>query len=381
MMEFANGIKIARAKCRAEEFTGLLSKKTFKMPDRTRGYPLIDMVGGKSKAAQDKRFKFDPEESEFGYPDTCSAKREFALLIPSTNTTMESELWSIICKNQDEGTLNCVGLHTTNVTTAKPQVSNAEEVAQYKEQFLGSLGTAVQQALHAEPEYLIMGMSMEHILHGLENAKEPFEKITQFSKGLGCASWHEAAKTALTKLGARKISVLTPFDKSGMDSAKLFFEDMGFEVENIVGMACASAIDIAHVPDKLKIEVIKEELLYCTEPKNGGGCASTTKRKVDAIVQCGTNFSLCQVAETLEPEVEIPILGITATLFWYALRETGIDAKLVGGGDLPAFFGPPITGEQRQSARLSRSRVLLGQREPASPASAHRHPSQHGAAL
>ena len=50
-------------------------------------------------------------------------------------------------------------------------------------------------------------------------------------------------------------------------------------------------------------------------------------------------------------------------------------------GDLPAFFGPPITGEQRQSAWLSRCRVLLGQREPASPASAHRHPSQHGAAL
>ena len=51
------------------------------------------------------------------------------------------------------------------------------------------------------------------------------------------------------------------------------------------------------------------------------------------------------------------------------------------GPDLPAFFGPPITGEQGQSAWLSRSRVLLGQREPASPASAHRHPSQHGAAL
>ena len=54
---------------------------------------------------------------------------------------------------------------------------------------------------------------------------------------------------------------------------------------------------------------------------------------------------------------------------------------LLQAPDLPAFFGPPITGEQRQSAWLSRSRVLLGQREPASPASAHRHPSQHGAAL
>ena len=51
------------------------------------------------------------------------------------------------------------------------------------------------------------------------------------------------------------------------------------------------------------------------------------------------------------------------------------------GRDLPVFFGPPITGEQRQSAWLSRSGVLLGQREPASPASAHRHPSRHGAAL
>ena len=54
-------------------------------------------------------------------------------------------------------------------------------------------------------------------------------------------------------------------------------------------------------------------------------------------------------------------------------EELGLSTR---PSDLPAFFGPPITGEQRQSAWLSRSRVLLGQREPASPASAHRHPSQ-----
>ena len=63
------------------------------------------------------------------------------------------------------------------------------------------------------------------------------------------------------------------------------------------------------------------------------------------------------------------------------IREVQKLGEELKSGDLPAFFGPPITGEQRQSAWLSRSRVLLGQREPASPASAHRHPSQHGAAL
>ena len=65
---------------------------------------------------------------------------------------------------------------------------------------------------------------------------------------------------------------------------------------------------------------------------------------------------------------------------WYQ-QEFSNEVGPLTNPDLPAFFGPPITGEQRQSAWLSRSRVLLGQREPASPASAHRHPSQHGAAL
>ena len=37
--------------------------------------------------------------------------------------------------------------------------------------------------------------------------------------------------------------------------------------------------------------------------------------------------------------------------------------------DLPAFFGPVITGEQRQLKFVVRLRVLPGQREPALPAS------------
>ena len=44
--------------------------------------------------------------------------------------------------------------------------------------------------------------------------------------------------------------------------------------------------------------------------------------------------------------------------------------------DLPAFFGPVITGEQRQLKVVVRLRVLPGQRAPAMPARALRHPSQ-----
>ncbi|MCA1655740.1 MAG: hypothetical protein LC635_04720 [Pseudonocardiaceae bacterium] len=47
---------------------------------------------------------------------------------------------------------------------------------------------------------------------------------------------------------------------------------------------------------------------------------------------CGTNMSLIQVAERLEPLLGIPIIGIDATTFWYALRENGFAHPLRAAG-------------------------------------------------
>ncbi|MDW3095015.1 MAG: hypothetical protein R8G33_05000 [Gammaproteobacteria bacterium] len=53
---------------------------------------------------------------------------------------------------------------------------------------------------------------------------------------------------------------------------------------------------------------------------------------LDAIVQCGTNMSMIDVAEKLEPIIEIPVLSINTTLFWYALRENGFNEKIKNVG-------------------------------------------------
>ena len=65
---------------------------------------------------------------------------------------------------------------------------------------------------------------------------------------------------------------------------------------------------------------------------------ATEDNKLDAVVQCGTNMSFMDVAEKLEPVVEIPILGINAVTFWYALRENGFEGALVGAGRLLREF-------------------------------------------
>jgi maleate isomerase len=79
------------------------------------------------------------------------------------------------------------------------------------------------------------------------------------------------------------------------------------------------------VPDWAKEKAIVE--LLATEPN-----------RLDAVVQCGTNMSLINVTERLEPVIGMPILGINAVLFWYALRENGLANPLHGAGRLLREF-------------------------------------------
>lgn len=137
--------------------------------------------------------------------------------------------------------------------------------------------------------------------------------------GLGLAVWSRAMPAALNKFGAKRVSVLTPFNERGNQSTLQFFAELGFEVVNIVGLACASTLDVAHVPEALMEKIIREQLAV---------------EGVDAVLQCGTGLSMANIAERLEPEVGVPIIGINAALLWYALRENGYTGPLEGAGRL-----------------------------------------------
>ncbi|MGL5094254.1 MAG: maleate cis-trans isomerase family protein, partial [Planctomycetia bacterium] len=267
-----------------------------------------------------KAEEFGGIDSSRGYPDVRSFRRKFGLLIPATNTSMEHELWGIIFNNQGPGALAGVGLHTTPILTPRPKLATEEDLAEYRKQFLGGVRGAIEAARLAEPQYFIMGMSLEHLLPGIEPIRAAMGDIERQSE-LSWATWHDAAYAALTKFKAKRIGLLTPFDAAGNRNAARMFAELGFEVAASVGFSCANALHIAHVPDWAKERAIIELL-------------ATDKNRLDAIVQCGTNMSLSHVTERLEPMVGIPILGINAVTFWYALRENGFTMPLTGAGRL-----------------------------------------------
>lgn len=259
-----------------------------------------------------------------GYPDVRSFRRKFGLLVPATNTSMEYDLWDIVLKNQGPDGLRGVGLHTSNIVTPRPKLETAADLVDYKNQILGGAVAAVETALLAQPHYLIMGMSLEHVIGGIEGIRAAMAEIARTSK-LPWATWHDAIPAALSRYHAARIGLLTPFDQQGNSFATQMFEDLGYEVVASVGFSCANALHIAHIPDWAKEKAIVELL-------------ATRENRLDAVVQCGTNMSLLGVIERLEPVIGMPILGINPVTFWYALRENGFSGSLSGGGRLLREF-------------------------------------------
>ena len=300
----------------SRKIIGRLSGRAFTLPDAN--HPPMPALAAPGVILDGKAAEgFGSIDSARGYPDVRSFRRKFGLILPATNTSMEHELWSIIVANR---TLDGVGLHTSNVVTPRPKLETEEDLRDYKRQFLYGMRAAVDTALLAEPQYLIMGMSLEHIIGGLEGIRAAMADIEGLC-ALGWATWHDAVKAALDCYNAKRIGIITPFDRTGNGHAGRMFEDLGYTVAATVGFSCANALHIAHVPEWAKQKAIMELL-------------ATPANRLDAVVQCGTNMSMIGAAEALEPVIGIPILGINAVLLWYALRENGIDGAVAGAGRL-----------------------------------------------
>ena len=82
----------------AQSIVGALSGKTITIPDaNTAPMPSLAPTGVIHNGRPTP--EFGRIDGGRGYPDVRSFKRKFGLLIPVTNTTMEHDLWSLVCKN------------------------------------------------------------------------------------------------------------------------------------------------------------------------------------------------------------------------------------------------------------------------------------------
>jgi maleate isomerase len=238
-----------------------------------------------------------------------SPRAQFGLIVPSTNTVVETEFnWM-----RADG----VSWHAGRIYIPNPDLNDDASFVSFLENLRTEIGRAVRDVVTAKVDYLVMGMSAETFWGGTDGAAK-FEKWMNDASGLNVTTGALACKAALDAYGARRIGVITPYQPVGDAQVKTFFEQLGYEVNAIVGLKCATATSIA--------DTSPEEIRTAFREVDGPD--------VDLLIQAGTNLPVARLAESLEKEFGKPVIPINTATVWHAYRTNGINDRMSGFGSL-----------------------------------------------
>lgn len=245
-------------------------------------------------------------------PDSLGWRAKFAVLAPSTNTSVQPEY--------DEMRPRGVTNHFARISIPDTRVTDDDSFMVMLENIRRATEGTLDEALSMSPDAVIMGMSAETFWDGADGA-DKMQKRLEDRTGKPVFMGSHACDAAIAALGgAKRIAILTPYMPVGDAQVRRFFEDSGYDVAAIKGLQCPSPMMIAHEgPQRLKRAV--QELV---------------ESRPDMIVQCGTNLAFARVAAMAEFWLEIPVIAINAATYWYALRQSGIEDRIDGFGSLLA---------------------------------------------
>jgi maleate isomerase len=241
--------------------------------------------------------------------DSLGYRTKFGVIAPSTNTSVQPEFDAM----RPRGVSN----HFGRIAIPNDPVRNDDDFTRLMANIRKSMMRAVDEVMTCEPDYLIMGMSSETFWDGLEGSKRLQERV-EARAGVKVSMGSDAARAALTRYGARRLGVITPYMPVGDEQVRRFFTDCGFEVVRLKGLKCASPVLIAHVTE--------HELRDAILAVNGAD--------VDAVIQVGTNLAMARLAGIAEFWLDKPVLAINTCIYWWSLRQNGIDDRIDGFGSL-----------------------------------------------
>ena len=233
--------------------------------------------------------------------DALGFRKKFGVIAPSTNTSVQPEFEAM----RPRGVTNHFGrIHIPN-----DPIRDDADFNQLMDNIRKQMFVAVDEVMTCQPDYLIMGMSSETFWDGLEGSKRLHQRV-EARAGVKVSMGSDAARAALERYGAKRIGVIT--------QVRRFFTDCGFEVVRLKGLKCASPVLIAHVSERELRDAILEV--------DGPG--------VDAVIQVGTNLAMARLAGIAEFWLDKPVLAINTCIYWWSLRQNGIDDKIDGFGSL-----------------------------------------------
>lgn len=247
-------------------------------------------------------------------PDSLGARCKFAVVAPSTNTSVQPEYDDM----RPRGVTN----HFSRIAIPDTKVTDDDSFMVMLQSIRDATFDAVDVSMSMQPDCVVMGMSAETFWDGVEGAERLHRRMLDRTGGVPVIMGSTAVDAAIRAYGAiRRIGIVTPYMPVGDRNVRKFFEDQGYEVVHLVGLKSPSPMMIAHESK----QTLKRAAIAVSEG-------------VDAIIQCGTNLAFAEVAAAAEFWLEKPVIAINTATYWHALRTMGIDDQIDGFGRLLAEF-------------------------------------------
>ncbi len=226
-------------------------------------------------------------------------RARIGLIVPSSNTTMEPEMWRMA----PEG----VSIHTARIPLEKVNVEELMEMEKY------SVDEAVKLST-AGVDVIVYGCTTGSLIGGPGFDKRIAGKIN-VATGTPVVTTATAVVEALRALNAMRISIATPYIEEVNRREEEFLEAHGFKVVDLKYLGILDNIEIGRV-----------------EPGRVYRLARSLKTAgVDAVFISCTNLRTLEVIKPLEEDLGLPVISSNTATMWYTLKTLGIDTSTIPG--------------------------------------------------
>jgi maleate isomerase len=241
-------------------------------------------------------------------------RKKIGVVTLSTNTIVQPELDAM----RPYGVTN----HMSRIFIRDRLIKNDENSLTLMDDIRAGLMEAIDVAMTAGPDHLILGVSAESFSEGLEGSKQ-LQASLQQRAGVEVTLASDACHAALRNFGGvKRLGVITPYRPISDILVARFFIECGYDVVIVKGLKCESPLRAANVSERELRDAIDE----VNDPT------------IQAIVQVGNNLAMTRLAASAELWLDMPVIAVNTASYWWALRRSGIDDKVHGFGSLLEAF-------------------------------------------
>jgi maleate isomerase len=228
------------------------------------------------------------------------------VLVPSGNPTIEPELYRMAPRS--------LTIHFARLETLAGDPGGAEGMEQRTLGYLDSLPSATRALAAVEPEAVVLAHTAVSYLSSFAGEPALRDRLRALA-GPRAFTAAGAIQAALHHLGTRRLALATPYPESISAAGRAYWDAAGFKI-------------VSH--RRLDTPNIYTE----TEARAADLARAADGADADTVLISGTGLPTIGIVESLERDLDKPVVTSQTATLWHALRVLGIKEPVKGYGRL-----------------------------------------------